>query len=181
MPHTVLLAAIVGAHGLKGEVRVKSFARADASVGTYGPLSDAAGRIFTVRSTRPGARDEVLVTFAEVNDRTAAEGLKGVKLYVPRDALPATSADEFYHTDLIGLLAVNGEGAGIGKVAMVHNFGAGDILEIAGLDGREILIAFTRDTVPVIDIAAGRLTVIEPQTLEAGTQSDGSLPDVGEA
>lgn len=181
MPHTVLLAAIVGAHGLKGEVRVKSFARTGASIATYGPLSDPLGRIFTVRSTRPGPRDELLVTFAEVADRTAAEALKGVKLYVPRNALPATSADEFYHTDLIGLAAVDADGAGIGKVTAVHNFGAGDILEIAGLDGREILIAFTRGTVPVIDLAAGRLTVIEPQTLEADTQKDGDLPDDGEA
>lgn len=169
MPHTVLLAAIVGAHGLKGEVRVKSFARTGVSLGAYGPLSDETGRSFTVRATRPGPKDELLVVFAEIRDRTAAEALRGVKLYVPRDALPETTADEFYHTDLIGLTAVDGDGASIGKVTAVHNFGAGDILEIAG-DGREILIGFTRDTVPVIDLKAGRLTVIEPAAIEAGSK-----------
>ncbi|MGB8602991.1 MAG: ribosome maturation factor RimM [Rhizomicrobium sp.] len=175
MPHTVLLAAIVGAHGLKGEVRVKSFARTGVSLDAYGPLSDETGRSFTVRAVRPGPKDEQLVVFEEIRDRTAAEVLRGVKLYVPRDALPATTGDEFYHTDLIGLAAVDGDGAHIGKVVAVHNFGAGDILEIARGDGGEILIGFTHATVPAIDLKAGRLTVIEPQAVEAAKDDGGDV------
>lgn len=170
MPRDVLMAAIVGAHGLKGEVRVKSFTRTDASLDDYGPLRDEAGRVFTVRAVRPGAKGELLVSFAEVKDRNAAEGLKGVKLFVPRDALPATTADEFYHTDLIGLAAVDADGGAIGRVVAVHNFGAGDILEISGgTDGpqREILVPFSRAAVPAIDLAHGRLTVIEPDGIES--------------
>lgn len=178
MPRSVLLAAIIGAHGLKGEVRVKSFTRTDASLGAYGPLCDADGRCFTVRSARPGPKGELLVSFQEVKDRTAAETLRGVKLFVPRAALPATTADEFYHTDLIGLAAVGSQGEPIGKVVAVHNFGAGDILEIAGDGTRDILIAFTRDTVPAIDLAAGRMTVIEPQTIDAGSRDSQPEPGV---
>lgn len=168
MSRDVLMAAIVGAHGLKGDVRVKYFARTPQSLGAYVPLHDASVRVFTQVRQHPAAPDELVVAFAEVRDRTAAEALKGVKLFVAREALPATSGEEYYHTDLIGLDAVDGDGAQIGKVTAVHNFGAGDILEIVGTDGRDILLAFTKDNVPTIDLETGRLTVIEPRSTEAG-------------
>lgn len=167
MPRDILLAAIVGAHGLKGEVRVKSFSRNPETLGSYGPLHDEAGHSFTLKSQRAGSKGEWIARFAEISDRNAAEAAKGVKLYVPRGALPETSGEEYYHADLIGLSAVDTNGVIVGKVVAVHNFGAGDILEISG-EGHEMLISFTRDTVPKIDLAQGRLTVIEPQVTSAG-------------
>lgn len=160
----VLMAVVVGAHGLKGDVRVKSFAQSLAY-----PLHDPQGRTFTMVRQHAGAK-EWLVAFAEVKDRTAAEALKGVKLFADRAALPEPAAEEFYYADLIGLKAVDPQGVQIGTVTAVHNFGAGDILEIAGLDGRDILVAFTKDTVPAIDVALGRLTVVEPGEIDAGGQ-----------
>jgi 16S rRNA processing protein RimM len=168
MNRNVLMAAIVGAQGLKGEVRVKCFARVPQNLGGYGPLHDAGGRPFTLASMRAGTKGEWVAAFAEVRDRTAAEGLKGVKLFANRADLPETPADEFYHTDLIGLKAAGPDGAEVGTVVAVHNFGAGDILEIAGRDGRDILLAFTKDNVPAIDVALGRMTVVEPDEIEAG-------------
>jgi 16S rRNA processing protein RimM len=167
MPQDVLMAAVIGAHGLKGEVRVKCFARSPASLSAYGPLHDEKGRPFTLAVMREGVRGEWIVRFAEIGDRAAAEALKGVKLYVPRDVLPATTADEYYHTDLIGLAAVDGEGRCIGKVTAVYNFGAGDILAIAREGGEELLLAFTRENVPRIEVGLGRLTVVVPNEVEA--------------
>jgi 16S rRNA processing protein RimM len=169
----VLLAVIVGAHGLAGEVRVKNFASTADSLSAYGPLHDEKGRVFTLAALRPGAQGEAVLRFTEVKDRNAAEVLKGIKLFVSRAQLPATTADEFYHTDLVGLAAVDGDGRRIGKVMMVHNFGAGDVLEIAGESGAEILIAFTRENVPAVDLAAGRITVAVPNEVEAGDAQDG--------
>lgn len=166
MPRDVPMAAIVGAHGLKGEVRVKCFARTPESLGAYGPLHDGAGRTFTLQAVRNGAREELLVAFAEVKDRTAAEALKGVELFVDRKALPQTGREEFYHADLIGLLAVAPDGAAVGKVSAIHNFGAGDILEIVRPDGRTFLLAFTKKNAPEIDVSAGRMIVTEPGEID---------------
>lgn len=168
----ILMAVLVGAHGLKGEVRAKIFARTPARLASLGPLHDAAARPFTVTAIRPAPRDEWVVAFAEVRDRTAAEAVRGTKLFVERAQLPDAGADEYYHADLVGLTAVDADGAGIGTVTAVHNFGAGDILEIAGTDGREIMLSFTKANVPVIDIALGRMTVIEPEAVDAGSRTD---------
>ncbi len=166
------MAAVIGAHGITGEVRLRSFARSAETLRAYGPLHDEAGRCFSISAARQ-AKDDMVVRFAEVKDRSAAEALKGMKLYVARALLPATTADEYYHTDLIGLAAVDDSGRRIGKVVMVHNFGAGDVLEISGETGADILIAFTRDNVPKVDIKAGRIVVTVPN--EAGTGEGGTL------
>jgi 16S rRNA processing protein RimM len=160
MPHDVLMAAIVGAHGIKGEVRVKSFARSPDALRAYGPLHDETGRSFSWEALRDGGRGELIVRFHEVPDRNAAEALKGVKLYVPRAMLPAATAGEYYHTDLIGLVVVDGEGRRIGKVTAIDNYGAGDVLTIARDGGEDILLAFTRENVPAVDVELGRVTVV---------------------
>lgn len=168
----VLLAAILGAHGLKGEVRVKTFTETPDSLGAYGPLHAKDGRVFTLESVRPAKDGEVVAAFVEVRDREAAEALKGTELFVSRSSLPEAEAGEFYHADLVGLDAEDGEGRRIGKVLAVHNYGAGDVLVIAGDGGEEILIAFTRENVPEIDLKGGRVIVAVPEEVEAHPARD---------
>jgi 16S rRNA processing protein RimM len=163
----VLLAAVIGAQGLKGEVRVKAFTEDPTSLAAYGGLHAKDGRRFTVtaaRGTKPG---EAVLTLAEVHDRTAAEALRGTELYVARAALPAAGEDEFYHADLVGLRAEDETGRVLGTVHAVHNFGAGDVIEIArpssdGSGGDTVLLPFTRETVPQIEIDKGRIVVAVP-------------------
>ncbi len=168
MPADVLLAAVIGAQGLKGEVKVKTFTEAPEALRAYGVLHDASGRTYeiaTFRVTKPG---EAAIAFRGITDRNAAEALKGVELFVARNALPATGEDELYQADLIGLDAFDHEGRLVGKVAAIHNFGAGDVIAIHRADGDEVLLAFTKLTVPVIDIPGGRVTIAVPEEDEAG-------------
>jgi 16S rRNA processing protein RimM len=160
----VLLGRIAGAHGIRGEVLIKTFTAAPADIGAYGPLSDAAGsRSFKIASARPTQKG-VVARIEGVSDRNAAEALRGVDLYVARDRLPAASEREFYHADLVGLAAVDPQGKAVGEVVAAHNFGAGDLLEIrlTGASRTEFL-SFTDAVVPEVDIQARRVVVILPQ------------------
>jgi 16S rRNA processing protein RimM len=168
----VLMAAIIGAHGLKGEVKVKTFTAAPAGLGDYGPLHAKDGRLFTIAALRPIGDSEAVVAFAEVKDRTAAEGLKGLELFVVREKLPEAPANEFYLADLIGLDAFDAEGRRIGKVLSIQNYGAGDVLVIAADSGEEILLAFTKSNVPEIDLKSARLTVAVPNEIDAGDEGE---------
>jgi len=163
----VVLAAVIGAQGLKGEVKVKTFTEHPESLARYRGLHTADGRRFTVTAARATKPDEAVLTLTEVTDRTAAEALKGAELLVTRDVLPATDADEFYHADLIGLRAEDVEDRVLGTVKAVHNYGAGDVIEIAQPGGDTILLAFTKETVPVIEIDKGRIVVAVPRDDEA--------------
>ena len=167
MQRDVLLATVLGAHGLKGEVWVKTFTEAPDSLGAYGPLHAKDGRAFTLEALRPGKEGEAIAAFVEIRDREAADALKGVELFVSRSALPEAGTGAFYHADLVGLDAEDDQGRRIGKVQAVHNYGAGDVLVIAGDGGEEILLAFTRDNVPEIDMKAGRVIVAVPDEVEA--------------
>ena len=170
MNREVLLAVVLGAHGLKGEVKVKTFTETPGKLGSYGPLHARDGRPFTLCALRPGRDGEAVASFKEVADRNTAEALKGVELFVARSALPPEGSDEFYHADLVGLAAEDSEGRRIGKVAAVHNFGASDVLVIARDDGGETLIAFTRENVPRIELKAGRIIVAVPEESEGGAE-----------
>jgi len=167
-PDRVLIARIGAAHGIRGEVRVKAFTGAPADIAAYGPLEAADGRRFEVAALRPAAgpaADMLVVRFKGVADRDAAEALNGVELSIPRDRLPPAGEDEYYHADLIGLAAVTVAGADLGTVIAVHNYGAGDLLEIAPSRGETLLVPFTRAIVPEVDMAGGRLTVDPPEGL----------------
>ena len=166
MAREVLLAAVMGAQGLQGAVKVKLFTEAPEALSSYGPLHDARGRKFEITAFRPGKPGEAVISFAGITERSAAEALKGTELFVARAALPATAEEEFYHADLIGLEAQDSEGRALGKVAAIHNYGASDVMEIARPDGDSVLLAFTRETVPVIDIAAGHILVAVPEVDE---------------
>jgi 16S rRNA processing protein RimM len=163
----ILLGRITGAHGIRGELLIATFTAAPESIGAYGPLSDKDGRrIFEVQSARATAKG-VVARVKGVADRNGAEALKGVELYVERERLPAAGEGEFYHTDLIGLAAVDRTGNPIGEIVAVRNFGAGDLVEIrlTGLSKTE-LVPFTDDAVPEIDIAARRAIVVLPTAAE---------------
>ena len=162
MVETRVLVGVVGApQGVRGEVRIKSYTGEPRAIGAYGPLATEDGRrTLTVLSLRPLKDDMLVARVAGVDDRDAAAALTNVKLYVDRSRLPPPDADEFYHVDLVGLLAEDEAGAGLGRVAGIANHGAGDILEIVPPAGGEtLLIPFTLAFVPVLDFAAGRLVV----------------------
>ena len=162
----ILFATIGAPQGVRGEVRVKSFAAAPTALADYGPLRSEDGRRFEIERLWP-AKGVVVVKFRGIDDRTAAEALNGVSLYIERSALPAPEAEEFYHADLIGLEAVDPVGKPLGIVATVQNFGAGDILEIApAVGGASRLVPFTKAAVSDIDVAAGRITVVLPDEVE---------------
>jgi 16S rRNA processing protein RimM len=171
MKTPVLLAVLGGAHGLKGEVRAQAFTDDPLALGAYGPLFDAAGRRFDVLSTKP-AKTVVLVKFKDIDDRTAAEALNGVELFVDRSALPEDDLDdaEFYQADLIGLDVVDAADARHGTVIAVHDFGAGIVLEIKPERGPSIMIPFSEAAVPELDVDAGWL-LVDP--IAAGLVDDG--------
>jgi len=134
----VTLAAIIGAHGVTGELRLKLFSDGPESLKRYKSFQ-AGARTLTLKSIRPGPNGAV-ARFAEVTDRNAAEALRGTELTVPRSALPPLEEGEYYHCDLLGLACVTDEGVAIGTVAAVENFGAGDILEIEKTDGKRFMV-----------------------------------------
>jgi 16S rRNA processing protein RimM len=155
----ILLGVVTAAHGIKGEVKVKTFTQSPESLGAYGPVSTEDGRQLEIAALRSSKPDEAIVRFAGIADRSAAETMKGRSLYVPREALPATEAGEFYYADLIGLRVEDPSGNPLGTVRGVHNFGAGDVVEIEFADGVTELIAFSDANVPAVDIAAGRMVI----------------------
>ena len=144
----VALAAIAGAHGIQGEVRLKLFAETPASLQRHQAF-EAGGRTLTLKTLRPD-KGGAIARFAEIPDRTAAEGLRGTLLTVARADLPSLPDGEFYHADLIGLPVVDTAGVEVGTVAAVENFGAGDILEIEKPGGARFMVPFTPAAVPVV-------------------------------
>lgn len=161
----VCLGVIAKAHGVRGEVRIKSFTEDPAAVAAYGPVTDETGARTMTLQVVGVAKGVVTARIEGVDDRAAAEALKGRRLYVPREALPSTEEEEFYHCDLIGLRAELVTGGMLGTVRAVNNFGAGDVLELEGRDGRALVVPFTRVVVPVIDTAAGVLKIDPPAGL----------------
>lgn len=162
-PDRVCVGAVAGAFGVRGEVRLKPFTATPEAIGDYGPLwSEDGARQFQVRVTRT-VKNGVAARLSGVIDRETAERLRGTRLYADRAALPPTEEDEFYHADLLGLAVVGLDGAPLGRVAAVQNYGAGDFLEIA-VPGRKApaLMPFTRETVPHIDIAGGEIVSDPP-------------------
>jgi 16S rRNA processing protein RimM len=162
----ICLGQIGAAHGVRGEVRLRSFTSDPAAIAHYGPLETEDGRIFKIETLRP-AKDHFVARFSGIGDRNAAEGLANIKLYVPRERLPELkAADEFYHADLIGLCVVDRAGQNLGTVVAVHNFGAGDLIEVRQALGTATqLLPFDAATVPEIDLAAGRLVVDQPAVM----------------
>lgn len=154
----VCVGAVIGAKGVRGEVKIKSFTATPGDIGSYGPVTTEDGRSFRLRVSS-WAKDVVTAQLAGVADRNAAEALTGVKLYVERAALPAAEDGSYYHADLIGLAARLVDGEKVGKVSAVFNFGAGDVLEVTRPDGGTELIPFSGAAVAGVDLAAGTVTI----------------------
>ncbi len=176
-PDRLVLVGRFGApQGVRGEVRVQSYTANPRAIGRYGPLTDASrSRAFAFERLRPLKAEMLVVKLKGVETREAAAALAGVELFARRDRLPEPSADEFYWDDLVGLEAVTAEGAVIGRVAAVANYGASDILEIAPASGGEpLLMPFTKAIVPTIDFAAGRLVIAPPEEVEIAAKPAGA-------
>jgi 16S rRNA processing protein RimM len=175
MDSRICVGAVAGVHGVRGLVRVKSFTEVPADIAAYGPLTDVDGvRRFELEIVG-SAKGVLLARLNGVQDRNAAEALKGVEFYVDRDTLPAPNEEEFYHADLIGLPVVLSDGEAYGTVRALHEFGAGDMIEILLEAGGVSVLPFTREVVPVVDVKEGRIVVVPPTETEA--REDGSAED----
>jgi 16S rRNA processing protein RimM len=163
MSKDVLLAAVIGAQGLKGEVKAKLFTASPDALPRYGVLHTKTGRKLKITAFRPGKEGEAVIAFEGIGDRDQAEALKGSELFVERAALPEPDEEEFYHADLIGLEVRDSEGRMLGRVSALHNFGASDVLEFARPDGDSVHLAFTKETVPVINVTDGFIVVAVPE------------------
>ena len=156
------MGAVIAAHGTKGEVRVKTFTLAPDNLAAYGPLSTDDGRSLSVASLRTGKPGEAIVRFDGVGDRNAAEALRGCQLSVPRTALPAPDADEFYHADLVGLEVEDSASVSLGRIRALHNFGAGDVMEVETPAGATEFIPFNSDIVLKVEIPT-RIVIAPPR------------------
>ncbi len=164
-PRLVLLGVFGAAQGVRGEVRIKSFTDDPKAIGAYGPLTDKTGaRRFVIEALRPLREDMLVARVNNVSTRNDAEALTGVEIFARRDQLPPPDADEFYYDDLIGLAAVTPEGAPLGRVVALSNYGAGDILEIAPEGGGDTrLLPFTKAVALEIDFSRGAIVVDPPR------------------
>jgi 16S rRNA processing protein RimM len=161
----ICIARIGAAHGVRGAVKLWTFTEDPLAVKAYGPLLTKDGaRSFEVTTARE-AKGHLVATLKGIATREDAERLNGLELYVAREKLPATEEDEYYHADLIGLAAVNTADEPIGRVTAIHNFGAGDIIEIAPAHGATMLLPFTNAVVPTVDLGAGRVVIELPKEI----------------
>lgn len=160
----ICVGVFAGAFGVKGEVRLKSFTAEPEAIADYGPLTDEAGhRSFGLEITR-AIKNGFAANVEGVATKEAADALRGVQLFAEREALPNLPDDEFYHSDLIGLAVYDTGGKVLGTVSAVHNHGAGDILELSGPGLKTpLLLPFTREAVPTVDLTAGRIVADPPE------------------
>src|SRR6476620_2891710 len=166
MPAQVCVARIGAAHGVRGAVKLWTFTEDPLAVKRYGPLMTKDGaRQFEVTHARE-AKGHLVATLKGIATRDEAERLNGIELYIARERLPATDDDEYYHADLIGLAAVTSANEPLGRVIAIHNFGAGDIIEIAPPQGATMLLPFTNAVVPTVDVEGGRVVIELPQEIE---------------
>ncbi len=174
MQDRICLGTIVGVHGIKGEVKVKSFTEFPEDVAAYGELEDKSGqKKFKLKIV--GVSKELLrVKVNDISDRTVAESLIGTELYADRSVLPELEEEEFYHSDLIGL-PVKYEDEEVGRLAAIHNFGAGDILEIKlNADKKSFLLPFTKKYVPTINIKNGYIIVSTLEFVDQNAKDEGN-------
>lgn len=166
----VLLGRIVGAHGIKGEVSIRAFTETADGLMAYGALAASDGRSIVITQAR-ATNKGVIARVDGVQDRNAAELLKGLDLYVDRARMPEPDDGAYYHADLIGLEAVDATGAKIGRVSAVENYGAGDILVIAIAGGDHLMVPFRDAFVPEVDVKGGRVVIVPP--VMVGEEEDG--------
>jgi 16S rRNA processing protein RimM len=169
----ILLGRIAAAHGIRGDLLIETYTGAPQDIASYGPLqSEDGGRSFKVKVIRTTPKG-VIAHVTGIDDRNAAETLKGISLYVDRGRLPAPGDGEYYHADLVGLRAEDGQGRAIGTVVAVQNYGAGDLLELRKEGKRATeLIPFTQACVPTVDISGGRVVIVAPEIAEGDAREN---------
>ncbi|MEQ8746152.1 ribosome maturation factor RimM [Pyruvatibacter sp.] len=179
-PTDVLLCAVAGAHGVRGDVKIKTFTGDPAAVADYGQVHTEDGRRFTLTVKQP-VKGGMVAKLDGVTDRDQAQALKGTRLYVPRSALGEAEPDEdgeeaYFHADLVGCVLVDEHNKEIGRVTAVHDFGAGDLLDVLRSDevgaGKSLLVPFTRAVCPEVDIAARRIVCVPPVGLLDDAESE---------
>ena len=170
MTDRICLGAVAGAFGVKGDLRLKSFTAVPEDIAAYGPLETESGtQAFTVTLTGQTTKGALIGRLSGIDTKEAADALRGTRLYAPRARLPDLPDDEFYHADLIGLAVFDTGGTSLGEVTAVHDHGAGDLLEIRlPGGGGTVLLPFTRDCAPTVDLAAGRIVADPPEGLFPG-------------
>jgi 16S rRNA processing protein RimM len=175
MPPQICIARIGAAHGVRGAVKLWTFTEDPLAVKSYGPLATKDGaRQFEVTHARE-AKGHLVATLKGIATREDAERLNGIELYIARDKLPATDENEYYHADLIGLAAVTPAQEPLGRVIAIHNFGAGDIIEIAPSQGATMLLPFTNAIVPSVDLKGGRVVIELPEEIEGDAATDADI------
>ena len=175
MAAPICVARIGAAHGVRGAVKLWTFTEDPLAVTRYGPLMTKDGaRQIEVTHARE-AKDHLVATLKGIATREDAERLNGLELYVAREKLPATDEDEYYHADLIGLAAVTPANELLGRVIAIHNFGAGDIIEIAPVQGATMLLPFTNAVVPSVDLAGGRVVIELPDEIDGDDPSSAGI------
>jgi 16S rRNA processing protein RimM len=173
-PGRLVALGIFGApHGVRGQVRVKSYTEDPSAIGRYGALTDRARRrAFELGDVRVLKEDMLVVRVKHVASREAAERLNGVELFARREQLPPPSEDEFYHDDLVGLEAMTREGERLGTIVALRNFGAGDILEVAPAAGETFFLPFTKAVAVDIDFETGRMVIAPPEEIDGEDRKD---------
>lgn len=166
-PSLTCVAAIAGAHGVHGNIKVKSFTDDPMAFADYGPLfSETGEKLFTPKSVRPVGKF-FTVSVEERLTREAIEAMKSTKLFVPRDALPETEEEEYYYSDLIGMSVIDQDGEPVGIIQAVHEFGAGDTLEIKPPSGPSFFHPFTLEHAPTVDLNNRQVTILVEEAVEA--------------
>jgi 16S rRNA processing protein RimM len=175
----VLVGRVAGGFGVRGEIRITTYTQDPLALLRYKDLKREDGTPALVLQSARATKDGIVARAPEVPTKEAADALRGLRLYVPRESLPPVEdEDEFYQTDLIGLEAVTPDGVKLGRVKAVHDFGAGDILELDQGGGRQTrYLPFTRETVPEVHLAEGRLVAVPPVEIEGGDLGTGEAED----
>lgn len=171
-PPRVCLGVITSPHGIRGGVKIKTYTQDPQNLTAYGPLSDETGKLYTIYIQDIRTTDSLTAIIDGVTDRNGAELLRGVHLFVDRDRLPKTDEEEFYHSDLINLMVKDVAGAEIGYVKAVHNFGAGDILEVITSNRASYMVPFRKEFVPTVDITCKQLVITAKALLTFDQTSD---------
>lgn len=157
----IAMGIISTAHGIRGDVKLRSFTAVPEDITAYGPLQDKSGKQYIVK-LKGGAGDALIASIAGVTTREAAEALRNTELFIPRTALPTTKQGEYYHEDLVGLTLLTHTGKKYGTITAIHNFGAGDLAAIARESGEELL-PFTRAIFTQIDLKVGTCIIVPPE------------------
>ncbi len=169
----ICLGVIVGVHGVRGHLKIKAYTDDPAALDRYGPISLDDGRLLHLKVKSVSPKGTVIAVAQEVTDRNEAEVMRGLELFIKRDALPPTADDEVYHSDLVGLEARDNDGVAIGVIVGLHDFGAGDIIEVKPPSGPTMMLPFAHEYRDEVRLEEGFVTLLPPQGMMELVGMDG--------